>query len=152
VVSTYTVLLAVHLLAAVVWVGSNVALDLQAARALATDDPARTSGFLSDAAFLGGRVFAPAAGILLLAGFGLMVEVDYDFDFWIIFALAVWLLSFFLGIFYFGPESSKLSEMVVADAPPPEVGARLTRLAKISRVETILLLLVVIDMAIKPGL
>ena len=91
-VSTYTVLLAVHLLAAVVWVGSNVALDLQAARALATDDPARTSGFLSDAAFLGGRVFAPAAGILLLAGFGLMVEVDYDFDFWIIFALAVWLI------------------------------------------------------------
>ena len=149
---TDELLLSLHLLAATIWVGGGVMVDIQAARALRSDDPARMAGFLSDAGFVGQRIFAPASLILLLAGFGLIAEVDYDFDVWIIVALAVWLFSFIIGMAYFGPEGNRLAEMVERGDTAGEFQSRLSRLATLSRVETALLLLVVVDMAIKPGL
>ncbi len=148
----YTILLAVHLLTAVVWVGGGVALNVLAARALRSDDPARMAATLSDVGFFGTRIIPPASGILLLAGIGLVFEADYGFDAWIIFGLLVWLFSGGMGTGFFGPESARLRDLVSAQGQTPDFNRRLSRLVNLSRLESGLLLLVVVDMAVKPGL
>jgi hypothetical protein len=54
---------------------------------------------------------------------------------------------------YFGPESGRLGRLVgELGVDDPEVRARMKRLLMISRIELVLLVLVVADMVAKPGL
>ena len=65
----------------------------------------------------------------------------------------VWLLSFIAGSAYLGPESGRLSKLVEERGPEDaEYQRRLSRIFFVSRIELVLLILVVLDMAIKPGL
>ena len=70
-----------------------------------------------------------------------------------LFGFIVWLLSFIAGAGYLGPESGRLSKLVDERGPDdPEYKARLSRVFVVSRIELVLLILVVLDMAVKPGL
>ena len=72
---------------------------------------------------------------------------------WRTFGFIVWLLSFIVGAGYLGPESGRLSKLVEERGPEdPEYLRRLGRIFVVSRIELLLLILVVLDMAVKPGL
>jgi hypothetical protein len=63
------------------------------------------------------------------------------------------ILSALVGMAYFAPESRRLGRLAEERGiDDPEVRVRMKRLLMISRIELVLLLLVVTDMVAKPGL
>lgn len=150
-VSTYQWYLMVHVLMAVVWVGGALAIQLFAARIMKADDPQRLAAFSKDAEWIGMRAIAPAALLLLVFGFLLVEEADLGYPFWVVFGLVVFAYSFLSGLLFTGPESGRIGKLIESDgASSPEVKRRIKRILLFSRFELLLLVLVVIDMTIKP--
>jgi uncharacterized membrane protein len=152
---TYKWLLAFHILLSVVWVGSNTAIQIFVIRARLAG-PDRMSYFAREIEWYGTRVLVPTSLILVILGFILLHESSGAYDLgqgWVTFGFVVWLLSFISGAGYLGPESGRLSKLVDERGPEdPEYQRRLSRIFVVSRIELLLLILVVLDMAVKPGL
>ena len=152
-VTSYSVWLALHILLVAIWVGGGFALQLFAIRAMRSDDPSRVAALTADAEFIGGRVFAPASLGVAVLGFILVGEGDWSYDFWLVFAIAAWAASAATGSAFLGPESGRINKLVEAHGPEaPEVKARARRIFLVARVDLLILMLVVLDMTIKPGL
>jgi uncharacterized membrane protein len=151
----YKWLLAFHILLAVVWVGSDVAIQIFVMRARRAG-PERVAYFATEIEWYGTRVLVPTSLTLVVLGFILLHESSGAFDLgqgWVTFGFVVWLLSFIAGAAYLGPESGRLSKMVEERGPEDaEYQRRLSRIFLVSRIELLLLVLVVLDMTIKPGL
>jgi uncharacterized membrane protein len=151
----YKWLLAFHILLAVVWVGSNTAIQVFVIRALRAG-PDRIAYFAKEIEWYGTRVLVPSSLILVILGFILLHESSGAFDLgqgWVMFGFIVWLLSFIAGAGYLGPESGRLGKLAEERSPDdPEYQGRIRRIFVVSRIELLLLVLVVLDMTVKPGL
>lgn len=151
-ITTYQAYLAVHILAATIWVGGALAIQVFGMRARRATSPQRMADFSEDAEWLGTRVFIPASLVLVVFGFLLIHEVGYDYRFWVVFPIVVWAASFLTGVAFLGPESGRLAKAIEANGvASPEVAGRIARIFTIARVELLFLILVVLDMALKPG-
>jgi uncharacterized membrane protein len=151
--SSYELLLFVHVLAAVVWVGGALSLQLLAIRAERSADGGRVANFATEAEWVGSRVFLPSSIVLLLAGIGLTLEGDWGFTTpWVLLGLIAYGLSALTGSLFLGPESGRIGKMI-ADVGPqdPDVLARIKRIFLVSRIELVVLLFIVFDMTVKPG-
>ncbi len=144
-------LIAIHIFAAVVWVGGSFYGQMLAIRTTRTASPAELASFAKNTEFLGLRIFLPASLILVIAGITLVSRDIFTLEGWVVFGLVVWGLSFISGAFFVGPQSGKFGKELAERGPQPDVMARLDRLFLVSRVELTLLILVVFDMALKPG-
>jgi uncharacterized membrane protein len=151
----YNWLLAFHILLAVIWVGSNTAIQIFVIRAKRAGAD-RLAYFASEIEWYGTRVLIPSSLGLVILGFILLHESSGAYDLgqgWVTFGFVVWLLSFVAGAGYLGPESGRLSKLVdERGADDPEYQRRMSRIFLVSRIELVLLVLVVLDMAVKPGL
>lgn len=152
-ITTYELLLFGHLLFVVAWVGTDIALQVLSLRILSAG-PERSAAFLSDIEWLGTRLLTPAALLVVVFGFGLISELDYSVgDTWIWLALAAFVASFIAGAGFLGPESGRIGNLVAErGAEDPEVQARIRRILLVSRIELVILVLVILDMVVKPGL
>lgn len=151
-ITTYQWFLTVHILAAVIWVGGALTIQFFAMRARAASSGQRLADFAGDAEWVGMRIFMPAALVLVVFGFLLIHQGHWDYKFWVIFPIVIWVLSFLTGAGFLGPESGRLNELISREGVEhPEVAARINRIFLVSRIELVLLLLVVLDMALKPG-
>jgi uncharacterized membrane protein len=146
------ILLSLHLLAATVWIGGNVYFHILMTRAKAAKDEDKMGYLGQEADWIGNRFFIASAVILLVTGPLLVDELGYDYEFWLVSALVVLAGSFATGALYLGPQGKKLGEMMQAEGFTDSTKAQFQRVLTVSRVETALLLLVLIDMAVKPGL
>jgi uncharacterized membrane protein len=149
----YELLNFVHILAAGVWVGGGIMLQALIGRARRATEPARLRDTMTDAAWVGNRLFGPASLVLVIAGFGLVGQGEWDWDPWILFGIAAWALLFVVGIGYHGRAEARIVELL-ADHPTdaPAVRDRLRSYFMVSGIETLLLILVIADMVVKPGL
>lgn len=151
-VTTYQWYLAVHILAATVWVGGALMVQLFAIRAQRSHDSKRLADVTADIEFIGMRLFIPASLVLVVFGFLLINEAGYDYKLWVVLAIAVWAASFLTGALFLGPEAGRIAKLTDEHGfESPEVQRRMARVFLISRVELVLLMLIVIDMTIKPG-
>ena len=149
----YELLLAIHILAVVVWVGGATSIQVLAIRATGSGDPVRMATFAGEAEWVGMRIFMPSSIVVLLAGIALVLEGSWGFDqLWILIGLAGIAFSIVVGAAFLGPESGRLKALMEArGAEDTEVKQRLERIFMISRIELVVLLLIVLDMVIKPG-
>jgi uncharacterized membrane protein len=151
----YKWLLAFHILFAVVWVGSNTAIQIFVIRARRAGAD-RLAYFASEIEWYGTRVLVPSSLAVVILGFLLLHESSGAYDLgqgWVTFGFVVWLLSFIAGAGFLGPESGRLSKMAEERSPEdPEYQRRIARIFVVSRIELVLLILVVLDMTVKPGL
>ena len=152
--SYFEFLLFGHLLAAMVWLGGDLMLQMFYLRARAAGPPA-VAQFAKDVEWIGLRVLNTAS--LLVVIFGVLLVIDSDFyefsQFWISAALAMFLLSAVTGAAFLGPETGRIGALSDEKGPEdPEVQARIARVVTISRIELVLLILIVLDMVLKPGL
>jgi hypothetical protein len=108
-ITSYQVWLSVHILAAVLWVGSGFTLTMLFARVNPQEEPKGTVKLLRDAEFLGSRIFGPLSFILLIVGFILVGKGDWDYDFWVIFGIAAWAISAATGMAFLGPTAKKMA-------------------------------------------
>jgi uncharacterized membrane protein len=151
-ITTYQVYLAIHILAAVIWVGGGAAVHVFAVRTAKAKSVERLAGFSADADWIGTRVFVPASLLLVVFGFLLVHEGNWDYKFWVVFPIVVWVASFVVGAGFLGPESKRLHTALERDrsVESAEVVQRVGRLMMVSRVELGFLVLVVLDMTLKP--
>ncbi len=149
---SYQVFKAIHVAAAVVWVGGGAGLTIMALLAQRTNDTALLLSLGKQAAFLGERIFTPASFIALGFGIAMVEKVHWGWGvFWIDFALAGWALSTLIGIGYLSPASKKLNALMATKQPDdPEVRGAIGTLIGVARFDVVLLVLIVLDMAAKP--
>ena len=151
-ITTYQWLLAAHILAATLWVGGAFASQMYALRAQRAGS-ARVAEFAGDVEWPGTRVFIPSSLALIVFGFLLVGEGNWEWEPWLVAALVVWGLSFVTGAGFLGPESGRINQLSAELGPESsEVQRRIRRIFLISRIELVLLILVVLDMTLKPGL
>jgi uncharacterized membrane protein len=141
-----------HVVFAVLWVGGAAALSIMAISAELANDPERLFSLARNAELVGQRVFLPST--FLVFGFGVaMVEngnLGYG-DFWISFALAAWAISALVGAAFFGPQLKRLNQLIEERGKDdPEVERRVRTILRVGRFDACLLLLIVVDMTVKP--
>ena len=143
----------IHVLGAVAWVGGVILSQVNGALAMRSGEQARIYGFISDQAWLGKRYFAPASIAVIIAGIVMVVDSGYEFsDLWIVMGIALWLASVVIGAGFLGPRSEKLeTEIQQKGMDDPGVQSLGRQLGLLSRVDLVILLLVVIVMVVKPG-
>ena len=151
--TTYEILLFLHILMAVVWVGGGATMQMLASRVIRTGDEARKIALLRDIEWVGQRVYTPAAGVLLLLGIFLVIDGNWSFgDPWISGGILIWLVSFATGAGFLGPEMGRIGKLVTAEGSGSQaVSARVDRLLLVSRIDLLLLVVAVFLMSVKPG-
>jgi uncharacterized membrane protein len=153
--TVYDWLKLIHVLAAITWVGGAIFVQIYATRLLRQREPLRLAGFAKDIGELGMKVFMPASLTVVLGGIVLVIYAPFmDFtDAWIALGLIGAAATFLTGAFVIGPESGKLGALAQERGPEDaEVQRRIERIFKISRIDLGVILLVVVDMVLKPGL
>jgi uncharacterized membrane protein len=148
----YTFFKSAHVVMAVVWVGGQFMIQAFAFRILRTGDARRQAEFAKDTEFITTRLFIPATWLLLLAGIGMMVNLNWSWgQNWIVFGLIAFALSFVIGAGFLGPEAKRIGTVIERDGPEsPEAQARIQRILLISRCELVVLITVIVNMVVKP--
>lgn len=150
--SIYELLLLLHIISAIIWVGAATTYFALELRTDLSGDLGREASQNDDAKWLAPRLFIPASlGTLV---FGVMAAIEGDWDFgslWIIIGLSGFGVSFATGIGYFEPETKKLAAAVErGGAADPEVRRRTAALKMVGRIELAVLYVVVASMVAKP--
>jgi uncharacterized membrane protein len=150
--SWYAAFKAMHVLAAVAWVGGIFTIQVYSFLVMRSRDTAEMFAFAQRLAWIGMRVWTPASLSLLAFGVVLQQKADWGYPFWILFAFVIWGLSFASGIGFLGPESGRIVTAINEEgAYAPAVLRRIERTLVFSRVELVLVTLAVVDMVLKPG-
>lgn len=147
-----TIYKSIHVLAAVIWVGSDVALHVIGVRARKAG-PDKAGYFAGEIGFYSKFVLVPTSLLLIVFGFLTLDQEGLGAgELWVTFGLIVWVASFAVGAFYIGPTADKLSK-AIADAGgtmPAAQAAVFDRLLLLARIELVFLLLIIVDMVVKP--
>jgi uncharacterized membrane protein len=148
----YELLLAVHILCAVIWVGGGVTMHIFG-RLATRKGPERQLEFTKDSIAIGNRLYAPLSVIVLIAGVLLVEEVGYSYgDVWISIGFLGFLTSFVIGVGYYARAGRRYEQVAAGEGPgSPAAEAIYRRTATVNTFELSVLLLVVIVMAWKPG-
>lgn len=149
----YTSMKFVHVLAAIAWVGGGIMLDMMISQA-------RRSGSQSDILMLlakteryGKTFFAPSAVLVLVAGIVMAAIGGIMAAPWVSFGFLGVFISAGLGMGYLTPKSGQLRQMIEARGmQDPEAVALGSRMMLVSRIDLVLLVLVVAAMVFKPGM
>jgi uncharacterized membrane protein len=152
-VTFYEILKTVHVLAIATWFGSGVAITVIGMRAL-KESAAAFSPFAVHASWWAGRAHPAAGVVLLLTGFGMIGDADISIgEPWILIALIGLIVAMGIGGALIGPSSTKMTESIksAGGTLPAEGRPHAERLLLWSRVESVILLVIVADMVIKPG-
>ena len=113
----YEFLLAVHVLAAVIWVGGGVTMHIFG-RLATKEGPERQLAFTGESIRIGNMVYAPLSVILLIAGILLVDEVGYSYgDPWITIGFLGFLVSFVLGVGYYPRAAKRYAEVAAGESP-----------------------------------
>jgi uncharacterized membrane protein len=142
-------LLFAHIVMAIAWVGGGLMMQFFGLRAMASGDPERFATFGSDVEWIANRVLVPGSILAFVTGVLLVVESEaYGFgDDWIVIALVLYATTFLAGLIVLGPEAGRLGKLPEGS---PEAVPRRRRLILLSRLDLVLLFLIVYDMAVKP--
>lgn len=147
----HEVLLLVHILAAMIWLGGGFMAGALAGR-MKTADPQHRLGYARAMQKISVRVFMPAAIILLGVGIWMVADSDvYGFDqAWISAAMAIVIVAGAMGPLFFKPTIDKgIAAMEAGDGPT--VGALMARLGMGSKIALVLEFIAVYLMVFKPG-
>ena len=148
----YQVLLFVHIVCAVIWVGGAFAIQALAVLVSRSDDPMELPRLGRNLEIIGTKVFMPAAVLLFLAGVVMTIQ-NWSFgNTWIAVSIALWILSALGGAIYLGPRAKRAAALFDAEGPS-SVAARelIGRLFIVSRVELVSFAVIIALLVFKPG-
>ena len=152
--SWYQVFKTIHVLAAILWLGGGALITLLAWKAQRAKDSVQMLQIAKQAEWASTRIFVPASLVVVAMGVVLMHKGHWGYgNFWPLFGLAAWCLSFLVGAAFLGPQSGKLAKLIELKGPDdPDVAARTSRIIAVARADVVLILVVAADMVAKPFL
>jgi uncharacterized membrane protein len=143
----------VHVGVAVFWVGGGLLLAGLAIRAQRSGSPAELATIARQATFVGEKLFAPAGGIALAMGIAMVInspEISFS-DTWVTIGLVGWAITFVTGIGVLSPRAKKITQLLeTAGDAAPETQKIIREILIIARIDVTLLVIVVMDMLMKP--
>ena len=144
----YQFLLFVHISAAMIWLGGAFMFQMYGFVVRRGGDPEEIARFAGRAGVLAERMFVPASLVVILAGIGMMIDGNWDWDqLWVIFALVTFGASFLTGLLVLGPMAKRIPEV----GPTTPAGqALIERLFSILRVDLAFMYTIVFAMVVKP--
>lgn len=149
----YNTLKLLHVLAAIVWLGSGLFVQYRGSRLRRRGTPEQIATLAKDVAdstpwFIASSVTVLVAGVALV-----LYAPGLDFtDTWILLGLIGYAATFVTGNFLIRPTVEKIAAAVSAEGPAsPTVQALVARIFAISRVDQLVLILIVADMVFRPG-
>lgn len=149
--TSYEFFLTIHILAAMVWFGAGVFLNVLMGKLSASGD-FQTIGKLSGLGkFYSRAIFDPAAIVTLLAGVAMVLVQDgLEFsDPFISIGFAGVLITLGLGHGVISPTSEKL-QAAFAEGRAEDAQALGKKMGMVSMIDTLVLVLVIIAMVVKP--
>jgi uncharacterized membrane protein len=152
----YNTLKFVHVLAAITWLGSAVYAQVLATRVLREKDPVHLGVVAKDIGVAGKTLLMPASITVLVFGI-LLILYSPAWNFgqtWVLVGLGGIVLTIVTGAGFLGPESERLGKLMAEGHSPaePEIEQRIRKIVGISRIDLVVLIVVVADMVFKPGL
>src|SRR4051794_17399093 len=148
----YATFKAVHVGFAVIWIGGGFLLTILGLIAERQNDADGLAAVAKQAALVGEKLFSPAAGVVLLAGIAMMINTNWGWGhFWITAGLVGFASTFVTGLGVLAPRSKRLHELMSTVGPSaPETQAAIKSILLIARFDVAVLLLVIVDMVVKP--
>jgi len=143
-----------HIVCAVMWVGGAAMMQFFALRAIAAGTGERLVAVVEDIEWISVRVLIPSSLGAFLLGLGLVWNAAFWTvgDDWIVIGLILFGLTFLAGVGYFSPEAKRVSKLIEAEGhDSPTVAARIKRVIVLSRIDLVILFLIIFDMAVKPA-
>ena len=148
----YELWLFFHLSAMALWIGGAVAVQVYAALAKASGDPARSAALGKDTGVVARWVFMPASLVVLLSGILLVNEGNWDWSEWfVVLGLVGWAAVSFTAFGYLSRALARIGMRMATEGPSPALGAEMNRLILLARVLILVLFAIVLVMVVKPG-
>lgn len=149
--SFYELLLFGHIVAAMVWLGAGLLLDIQAYRAERAHDDEGLRRVAVESADLSLKLFVPASLAVLILGLLLVAEGPWGFDYlWVVLGLAGYLATFLIGMLVMKPGTEHVAEILDRDGMTQEARTAIRKVMAKARADTVVLYLVVAVMVLKP--
>lgn len=150
----YDTLKWVHIMAAIVWVGGGIFIQVYTSRLRRAGETDRLAAFARDVEKLGNGLFLPASIVVLLMGIAMTWYapfIEWN-DTWILLGLLGIVSTALFGALFLGPEAGRLGTLAQErGADDPEVQARIARLFFVSRIDLAVIVFVIVVMVFKPG-
>jgi uncharacterized membrane protein len=152
--NVYETLKFIHILAAIVWVGSGLYFQWQATRLNRLGDPERMAAFTKDIEQAGMKLLMPASVVVLIVGIVMVIytpSIGFT-DTWIAIGLLGAVATAITGSVFIGPTAGKVGRAIEEQGPAsPEVQALTKKIFTISRIDQLVLLVVIWAMVFRPG-
>jgi uncharacterized membrane protein len=151
-VSSYELWLFVHISAVIVWIGGAAVAQVFGSLAKRSGDPAQGAAFGQAMAFIGPKVFAPAALVVLISGAFLTEDGNWDWSepfVWL--GIIGWAIVAFTAFAYLTRAMGRVGARMAAAGPSSELAAEVDRLVLLARVLILVLFAIVFVMVVKPG-
>jgi hypothetical protein len=149
----YELLLFLHISFAIMWIGAGILFHILGFRADRARDEAAMRKVFDDLVALSTTFFIPVS--LLVLVFGILLVADSDFlafdQLWIVLGLVGFAITFFTGLLWIKPQSERVKKLIDRDGGmSPAAFALARRMIVFSRLDYVVLYLVVADMVFKP--
>lgn len=152
--TVYDLLKYVHILAAIVWVGTGIYFQFQGTRLMRMGDRSRLGSFAMDVDHTGKFLLLPASLLVLVMGIAMLIYAPQWSlsDTWILIGLAGAVATAITGSVFLGPTAGKIGTIIAAEGIDSEnVQPLVRRIFVVSRVDQVVLLIVIWAMVFKPG-
>ena len=152
-VTAREVLLAVHIIGVVIWIGGGVALNLIGVR-LIRANPELLRPMLKTFDWVVNRTILPASLIVLITGILLVIEGPYEFEeTFVVIGIIGTISTIVIGAGILSKRMRKQEEIWDEHGDPSEIASKaMSRTMLIARIDLVILFVVIGTMVIKPGL
>jgi uncharacterized membrane protein len=148
----YKLWLFLHILAAMVWIGGAVAIQVFGILTKRAADPAKTAFFAQNVSFTVNRVLAPAAFLVLGAGVGLVENGNWNWsEPFVVWGLILWGTVSLIAFGFLGRAIGNAGRTLRTDGPSPALALRMRNLVWLSRGLLLTLVVIAFLMVDKPG-
>jgi uncharacterized membrane protein len=150
---SYSIFKALHVVAIVIWVGGDVTLTTLGIVFERRGDSDTLAALGKLGAWIGPRLYTPALFAVFAFGAALVQKGGWGWGVvWIDLALAGWAIAAAVGVLFVGPELGRIDRAAeTLGSESEEVARRVRRLFTVFRFDTVLLVLIVLDMTAKPS-
>lgn len=145
------ILIFIHVLAAIMWIGGVIMHLALMGLATRDGDPDMQLKLLSLDGRLAPIIYIPGSMLLIITGVVMVLNFGASFgEPWISVGIAVWLISFVIGVSFYAPQGKKLGAAVEAGGPgSPAAQAIIKRMETVTWWTLPLLLLALFAMTTK---
>ena len=141
-----------HILAAITWIGGAIAIQVFGILTKRAADPAKTSFFIGNVAWIVLRVFLPAALLIFISGVGLLQTGFWDWDDeFVVIGLILWAAVSVVAFGFLARAMASAGSQLESEGPSPPLMLRIRNLVWTSRALLAALLVIVFVMTVKPG-